>query len=232
MIAAARNAVRPVVESQRGPHEQQLGRASPDGTPGRPRSGPVSSLTAAGRRNRLRGTSVADGSAKTRAPSASQRFRLGIPGQAELREPGRRLGTRRRLNLRGGQQVGKGVEVVADADPALGAGLERGRAASRERVEDDVTRPRVPGDERMGQGRREAREVRAHRVERVAPQPLLRPSTPVRGRSPAVRAGVRARAGPRRARAMALGSVRPTSASRNLPGHPRRSPAGAMGRGA
>ena len=47
------------------------------------------------------------------------------------------------------------------------------RAAAGERVEDDVAGPRVAGDERVGEGRREAREVRAHRVEAVAPQPLL-----------------------------------------------------------
>ena len=47
------------------------------------------------------------------------------------------------------------------------------RAAPGERVEDDVARPRVAGDEGVGQGRREAREVRAHRVEGVAPQALL-----------------------------------------------------------
>ena len=34
-------------------------------------------------------------------------------------------------------------------------------------------RRRIAGDEGVGEGRREAREVRAHRVERVAPQPLL-----------------------------------------------------------
>ena len=73
----------------------------------------------------------------------------------------------------GRQQVGERVEVVADPDPALGAGLERRRAAAAERVEDDVAGSRVAGDERMGEGGREARQVRAHRVEPVAPQALL-----------------------------------------------------------
>ena len=60
-----------------------------------------------------------------------------------------------RLDLRRGQQVGERVEVVADADPALGAGLERRRAATGERIEDDVARPRVAGDEGVGERRRE-----------------------------------------------------------------------------
>jgi len=40
-------------------------------------------------------------------------------------------------------------------------------------TQDDVAAARVAGDEGVGEGRREAREVRAHRVERVAPEPLL-----------------------------------------------------------
>ena len=112
-------------------------------------------------------------SAATRAPSASHSAGDGVPAQAELGEARDGLGPGRRLDLGRGQQVGEGVEVVADADPALGARLERRRAAAGERIEDDVAGPRVARDERVGQGGREAREVRAHRVERVAPQPLL-----------------------------------------------------------
>ena len=119
-----------------------------------------------------RGTSVA-GSATTRSASARPGRRVGRPGETERRDPRPRLGRRRRLDLRRGQQVGERVEVVADADPALGRRLERRRAAARERVEDDVAAPRVAGDERVGEGGREAREVRAHRVERVAPEALL-----------------------------------------------------------
>ena len=78
-----------------------------------------------------------------------------------------------RLDLGRRQQVGERVQVVADADPALGAGLEGRRPASGERIEDDVASARVAGDEGVGKGGREAREIRAHRVERVAPQPLL-----------------------------------------------------------
>src|SRR6478752_1725461 len=51
------------------------------------------------------------------------------------------------------------------ADPAF----QPSRSAAR-RV---VTGARVARDEGVGEGRREAREVRAHRVERVAPQALL-----------------------------------------------------------
>ena len=46
-------------------------------------------------------------------------------------------------------------------------------AAAAERIEDDVARPRIASDERVGEGCRKARQVRAHRVKRVAPQPLL-----------------------------------------------------------
>ena len=77
------------------------------------------------------------------------------------------------LDLRGGEQVGEGVQIVADADPALGAGLERCRTTTRERVEDHVSRARVACDERMGEGSRETREIRAHRMEGMAPQSLL-----------------------------------------------------------
>ena len=98
---------------------------------------------------------------------------VGVPGEAEGRDAGARLGGQPGLDLRGGQDLGQRVEVVADADPALGERLERRGAAARERVEHDVAGPAVAGDERVGEGRREAREVRAHRVEAVAPQPRL-----------------------------------------------------------
>ena len=113
------------------------------------------------------------GSAEMRAPEREPVTRVRVPGQPELGQPGHRLRPGRRLDLGRGQQVGERVEVVADADPALGAGLEGCRAAPGERVEDDVARPRVARDEGVGQGGREAREVRAHRVEGVAPQALL-----------------------------------------------------------
>ena len=98
---------------------------------------------------------------------------LAGPHEPQGGEPEARLGGRGGLELGGGQDVRERVEVVADADAALGGGLHRGRAAAGERVEDDVAGPAVAGDERVGERRREAREVRAHRVQAVAPQPLL-----------------------------------------------------------
>src|SRR5918995_603094 len=47
------------------------------------------------------------------------------------------------------------------------------RAAGAERVQDDVAQTRVAGDERVGERRRKAGEVRAHRVQAVAPQARL-----------------------------------------------------------
>ena len=113
------------------------------------------------------------GSAATRAPSASQSRELAFQASRSCGEPCRRLRTRRRLDLGRGQQVRERVEVVADPDPPLRARLERCRAATRERIEDDVARSRVAGDEGVGERGREARQVRAHRVEGVAPQALL-----------------------------------------------------------
>ena len=65
------------------------------------------------------------------------------------------------------------VEIAAEPDATLRAGLERRRATAGEGIEDDIAAARVAPDERVGKCGREAREVRAHRVERVAPQPLL-----------------------------------------------------------
>ncbi len=101
-------------------------------------------------------------------------LRAGCPHEPERRHSRARFGSGRRVELGGGQEVGEWVEVVADADPALSRGLERRRAAPGERIEDDVARPAVAGDERVREGRREARQVRAHRVQRVAPQAGLR----------------------------------------------------------
>ena len=148
------------------------GRACPGGTRARPRLGrarpPASASPRAGAGTR-RVARVGDDPSREGQP----RRGLGVPGEAELGEPGRGGGARRRPDLGRGQQVGERVEVVADPDPALGARLQRRRAATRERIQDDVTGPRVAGDEGVGERGREAREVRAHRVERVAPQALL-----------------------------------------------------------
>ena len=63
------------------------------------------------------------------------------PGQSQAGQARSRLGLRRGFHLRRREQVGERVEIVADADPALGAGLQRGRAAAAERVEDHVAGP-------------------------------------------------------------------------------------------
>ena len=125
------------VEVERRPDEQQLGerpRMEGDGDLAR---APARRRGRASRRLPARGTSVA-GVAATRSARAGQLGRFGGPREAEAGEPRQRLGRRRRLDLRRGQEVGERVEVVADADPALGRGLERRRATAGEWVEDDV----------------------------------------------------------------------------------------------
>jgi hypothetical protein len=109
-----------------------------------------------------------------RGGEATPVCRSGAVGEPQRRDPGPRLGGGGGLELCGGQKVGERVEVVADPDATLRRGLHGGGAAPRERVEDDVAGPAVAGDERVSEGRREAREVRAHRMERVAPEPALR----------------------------------------------------------
>ena len=167
-------AVGPVVEPERGPDEQELAerpRVERQGDLDRDVFDAIGVRVArpGARDQGCRGVGRRPDPFGEGQPAGGGR----VPGQPELGQSRRRLRARRRLDLGRGQQVGERVEVVADADPALRAGLERGRAAPGERVEDDVTRPRIAGDERMGEGRREAREIRAHRMEGVAPQPLL-----------------------------------------------------------
>jgi hypothetical protein len=99
--------------------------------------------------------------------------RVDMPAQPELGEARRRRRPRRRFDLGRRQQVSERIQVVPDADAPFGARLERCRAAAREWIEDDVTRPRIAGDEGVRKRGWEAREVRAHRMEGVAPQPLL-----------------------------------------------------------
>ena len=55
--------------------------------------------------------------------------------------------------------VGAAMIRLKGGDPTLRDGLERGRAAAAERVEDDVTRPRIPVDESVRERCRKAREV-------------------------------------------------------------------------
>ena len=107
------------------------------------------------------------------AGECQPRFGIGRPGEAQRRQSGPCLGRRSRIDLGRRQEVGEGVEVVADPDPSLGARLEGRRTPPGERIEDHVASARVARDEGVGERSREAREVRAHRVERMAPQPLL-----------------------------------------------------------
>src|SRR6476659_6163036 len=102
-----------------------------------------------------------------------------MPAESESSEPGRRLGAVRRLDFRGRQEMGERVEVVADANSTFGARLEGRGPTSAERVEDDVSAAAVAPDEGVGESRRKARQVRAHRMEGRAPQPLL--VLPLRG---------------------------------------------------
>ena len=163
--------VRPIVQLQGRPDEQQLGESVR-----MEREGHLARDDLVGARDVARSGSgderragIGDDPPRQLRPGRS----LGVPGEPQLGESRRRRPAGRRANLGRGQQVGERVEVVADTDATFGAGLERGRAAPGEWIEDHVARARIASDERMGQGRGEAREVRAHRVERVAPQPLL-----------------------------------------------------------
>ena len=176
MIAAARKRSVAIVEAQGRPHEQELTeglRVERDGDFGRNgldiggAGGPAAGRRP-GRRDARRG-----GIGRHPLGEGEPARGIGVPGEAQGRQTRGRGRPARRLHLRRGQEVGERVEIVADADPSLGAGLQGRRAAPAERIEDDVARPRVACDERVGQGGREAREVRAHRVEGVAPQALL-----------------------------------------------------------
>ena len=167
-------AVGPIVETQPGSDEQELAQRSWmegerdldwDGFTAAVRSGPGTGdrHERCGRR-RVGGDALAEG---------EPILRFGIPAESKPRQPGRRLRARRRLDLGRRQQVGERIQVVADADPALGACLEGRRPAAGERIQDDVTGPRIPGDEGVRQRGRKAGQIRAHRVEGVAPQALL-----------------------------------------------------------
>ena len=148
------------------------------------------------------------GAASAASARSCQAARSSTEAQVELAEASADIGPGRRIDLRRREQGGERIEVVADADPALGAGLQRRGAAAAERVKDDVAGPRVAGDEGVGEARREARQVRAHGVERVAPEALLvlplglqrqrRERDRVAGRGPAMSG--RAAAEPRRPR--------------------------------
>ena len=164
--------VGPVGKAQRGPHEQQLGQGL-----GMERQDDLCRDRLVGRRRVARAGTRDEGRAGIGDDPQGEcqpRRGLPVPGQAELREAGRRRCPGRRADLGRGQQVSERIEVVPHSDAALRAGLQWRGAASRERIEDHITRPRIARDEGVREGGREAREVGTHRVERVAPQALLR----------------------------------------------------------
>jgi hypothetical protein len=97
----------------------------------------------------------------------------GGPGQTERSDASLDVRFRGRVDLGRGQDLGERVEVVAGADSALGARLKRCSPAAAERVQHHVARAGVSGDEGMNQAGREARKVRAHGMEAVAPETLL-----------------------------------------------------------
>ncbi len=170
-------AVHPIVEPEGRTNEQELGErplGEAQGDLDRDRLGVRPNLTrpeaAAGRGNPR---PVDARRAKHPERQGQPGFGLAGPAKTERRDPEPRLGLRSRFDLGGGEQMGEWVQVVADPDPPFGTGLERARPAAAERVEDDVTGARVAGDEGVGEGRRKARQVRAHRVESMTPQPLL-----------------------------------------------------------
>ena len=164
----------PVVEAEPGPDEEQLAeRPRVEGERDLDRHALGAAFRSGagtgdrherGRRGRVRRDALAEGQPV---------LRFGVPAQAEAGEASGGLGACGRLDLGRGQQVGERIEVVADTDPAFRARLEGRRPATGERVQDDVAGPRIPGDEGVRERGREAGQVRAHRVEGVAPQALL-----------------------------------------------------------
>jgi len=84
----------------------------------------------------------------------------------------------------GGRQHGRQwVEVHAHADAPFGAGLQRHRAATAERVDDDIARTAVAADERLRQGSRESPQVAAHGMEGVSPESRLELPVGLKGES-------------------------------------------------
>jgi len=71
----------------------------------------------------------------------------GRPGRRSARPGGSDVGLRRGSTLAAVSMWANEVEVVACADSTLGAGLQRGRAAAAERVEDHGLRGVCSGDE-------------------------------------------------------------------------------------
>ncbi len=109
-----------------------------------------------------------------RAPGKFQPgLRLLGPAEPQFAQPGTELQRGGRVDLGRGQQVGHRVEVDADADATLRTGLQSGRAPTAERIEYDIPRAAVSGDKGVRERRGEHRQIAAHRVKGMAPQPLL-----------------------------------------------------------
>ncbi len=139
--------------------EQQLGeRAAVEGGSDLPRERPEPALRSFGKCTRPGGG------------NGHPVVRFKGPIDPKAREPGLRLRAARRVDLGRREQGRQRVGVAPGADSALGAGLQGHGAAACEGVEDDIAGARVPRDQRMGDGRRERAEVRAHGVEAVAPE--------------------------------------------------------------
>ena len=143
---------------------------------------------------RIGASGVGDHTGAERQPAGRGR----IPAQSELGEASCGLGPRGGLDLGSRQQVSERIEVVPDADPALGAGLERRRAAPREGIHDDVARARIASDERMGKGGREGSRGMSTSGGRRGPTAAAGPSIRARARAAAARAAARARVDRRR----------------------------------
>jgi len=135
-----------IVRIQAGAEEEQLRQGSRmegerdfggDGSVGTGRHRTADRTAAGAGRQDLRGAWISRDAIGDFVPLAGS----GGPGQAKRGYAGLDGGLCRRIDLGGGQDVGEWVEVVAGADSALGAGLQRCRAAAAERVEDDVAGP-------------------------------------------------------------------------------------------
>ena len=101
------------------------------------------------------------------------------PVDVEAGEPLLGLAVRRRIEDGAGQQRRERIEVHAHADASAQDRLEGHRAATAERVQDHVTRPAEPLDERVRHGRRQAAKIGAQGVEGVPERARL--VLPVRG---------------------------------------------------
>ena len=190
-----------LVEAGGGPDEQELAqrpRVEGEGDLGgnglAARSPGRSAEPAAGTRRR-------GAPAATRAASSSQ---AAASNDQSMRRPARRASSSRAVGgstLAAVRTWASGLRSLPTPIRPSAQAWSGRRAAPGERVEDDVAGARVAGDEGVGEGRREAGQVRAHRVVGVAPQarPVLPVGLDARGRE-GERTGAAAGPGPGRAR--------------------------------